>query len=121
MLLSQYISKVNSRISIFQIKDTVLAPLIALKKILSDVILKDRRSFNTGTGLIQSPFLNVESWRAASNAQKSPNFTRFKENSSSRQSEQQYEKTIREVVASYLDTLSAIFMRCKTQETFKMI
>ena len=34
LLLSQYVSKVQSRISIFQIIDTVLNPLIAIKKIL---------------------------------------------------------------------------------------
>ena len=120
VLLSQYISKVYSRISIFQIIDTVMNPLVAIKKILSDIIMKDKRSFNTGTGLIQSPFLNVESWRGTSNAQKSPNFSRFKENSNNKRIEIQYEKAVREVIAYYLDTLSAIFNRCKTQETFKM-
>ena len=121
LLLSQYISKVHSRISIFQIIDTVLNPLIAIKKILSDIIMKEKKGFHTGTGIIHSPFVNVESNRSVSNAQKSPNFNKFREASSNRKIEHLYEKAIRDLIAVYLDTLSSIFLKWKTQETYKMI
>lgn len=121
ILLSKYISKVHSRIAIFQIIDTVMNPLIVMKKMLTDITLKDKRGFHTGTGMVQSPFINVESWRANTGAQKSPNFAKFKDASSNRKAEHKYDKAIREVFACYLNTLSSIFSKCKTQETYKMM
>lgn len=101
--------------------DTVLNPLVIIKKAITDIILKDKKAFNTGTGYMQSPFVNIESWRPASNSQKSPNFNKLREASSNRKMDQQYEMAIRETMAVFLDTLSAIFLKCKTQETYKMI
>ncbi|CAI2366213.1 unnamed protein product [Moneuplotes crassus] len=121
LLLSQYINKVHSRISIFQIIDTVLNPLIAIKKILSEIIMRDRKGFHTATGMVQSPFLNIESRRSGSNTGNSPGLYKFRETSNNKRIEQQYERSIREVISLYLDTLSAIFNKCKTQETYRMI
>ena len=84
ILLSEYISKTYSRILIFQIIDTVLNPLLAIKRMLIEIILKDKRTLNIGTGIIQSPFLNVDSCRAPASAHKSPNFTKIKDVSSNR-------------------------------------
>ena len=121
VLLSEYILKTYSRILIFQIIDTVLNPLLAIKRMLIDIILKDRRTLNVGTGVIQSPFLNVDSCRAPASAHKSPNFTKFKDVSSNRKNGTKYEKAVLELLSSYLNTMSSIILLCKTQETYKMV
>lgn len=120
-LLSSYVKEVKSRVTIFQIIDTVIDPLLAIKRILIDVLLKDRKNTGLGSGALQSPFLNVESWRGSSHAQKSPNSYQRRDNAKSLRNDAAYQKEMLKLVASYLAVLSNIFLIWKTQEAFKLI
>ena len=121
LLLTHYIKEVKTRITIFQIIDTVIDPLLAIKRVLIGVLLKEKKSVNVGSGIIQSPFLNVESWRGSSHAQKSSNSNYRREHNKSSNIDASYYKEIYNLVSSYLDLLSNILLICKTQEALKLI
>ena len=76
---------------------------------------------NVGSGIIQSPFLNVESWRGSSHAQKSSNSNYRRDHNKSNNIDASYYKEICNLVSSYLDLLSNILLICKTQEALKLI
>jgi len=73
--------------------------------------MKDRKGFHSATGMVQSPFLNIESMRSINNAQSSPNMYKFRDASSNRKIEQQFERAVREIISIFMDTLSAIFLK----------
>jgi hypothetical protein len=105
VLLGQYIEKVHSRISIFQILDTIMSPLVVIKKILWDQTLKDRAGIGSNSGGAQSPFLNQDSLHPKSYSK----------------SKTPIDTSLRTLFSTYLWCISAIFLKAKTQETFKLV